>query len=181
MKIEISKSEVYKEVEKLSSVAGASVSGGDNFGQFWASEYEWQLLEAYWLEGRTSVEQIFMRYIRNQTVGFDLTTYDEDEAFTILAEMPDGFDDFLTGSIANAVKMLLVFNVLAGWFSTKSAELSDIYQKNAQGYAEDIKKKLLYRMEPPQNRANDAITSDNITFTQYEKCYCDASQKGDHE
>lgn len=181
MKIEISKSEVYKEVEKLSSVAGASVSGGDNFGQFWASEYEWNLLDAYWLEGCTSVEQLFMRYIRNQTAEFDLTTYEEDEVLTIFAEMPDGFNDFLTGSITNAVKMLLVFNILTGWFSTKSAELSDIYQKDAQGYAEDIKKKLLYRMEPPQNRANDAITSDDITFAQYEKCCCNAAQKRDYE
>lgn len=66
MELEILKSEVFKEVEKRSSLEAANVP--DSFEQLWASTYEGRLLDSYWIEGCMFAVQLFKRYLRNETV-----------------------------------------------------------------------------------------------------------------
>lgn len=146
MKLEIRKSEVFKEVEKRSSLE-ASVHP-DNFEQVWASAYEGGFLDTYWIEGYTSVVQLFKRYLRNETVAHELASYDADEVLTITAEMPARYNALLTGSIITDIKMMIAAHVLAGWLSVLAPDRASQYETESKDYASDLRQKLLYRDEP---------------------------------
>lgn len=155
MELEILKSEVFKEVEKRSSLEAANVP--DSFEQLWASTYEGRLLDSYWIEGCMSAVQLFKRYLRNETVTHTLTTYDADEKLTISAEMPSRFSDFLEGSITTDLKMMLAANIVYRWMAVKAPDFAGKYNEEATLYADDLRLKLLYRNEPAsQMQAKDA-------------------------
>lgn len=185
MKLEILKSEVFKEVEKRSSLEAASMP--DNFEQLWASEYEGKLLDTYWIEGCTSVVQLFKRYLRNETVTHSLISYDSDEKLIISAEMPFRFSDLLEGSITTDVKMMIAANVVYRWMSVKLPDRGVKYNEEATSYANDLRLKLLYRIEPSSvmtAKTDDDLVidtaeederminkgMDRLMLRQYEKC-----------
>ena len=146
MKLEILKSEVFKEVEKRSSLEAAGQP--EAFEQLWASKYEGGFLDTYWIEGCASVVQLFKRYLRNDTVTHTLTTYDADEKLTISTEMPSRFCDFLEGNITTDVKMMIAANVVYRWMSVKLPDHAGKYNEEATSYADDLRLKLLYRVAP---------------------------------
>lgn len=146
MKLEILKSEVFKEVEKRSSLETAGQP--EAFEQLWASKYEGGFLDTYWIEGCAAVVQLFKRYLRNDTVTHTLTTYDADEKLTISTEMPSRFCDFLEGNITTDVKMMIAANVVYRWMSVKLPDHAGKYNEEATSYADDLRLKLLYRVAP---------------------------------
>lgn len=166
MELEILKSEVFKEVEKRSSLEASAHP--EAFEQMWVSEYEGGFLDTYWIEGYTSVIQLFKRYIRNKTVTHTLTSYDAEERLTLSAEMPARYDDLLTGSITTDIKMMIAAHILSGWLSVKAPELADKYKEESAGYAEDLRLKLLHRTEPLRTMINKG--NDQLILTQYEAC-----------
>lgn len=185
MKLEILKSEVFKEVEKRSSLEAAGQP--EAFEQLWASKYEGGFLDTYWIEGCASVVQLFKRYLRNDTVTHTLTTYDADEKLTISTEMPSRFCDFLEGSITTDVKMMIAANVVYRWMSVKLPDHAGKYNEEATSYADDLRLKLLYRVAPSSVmmvKTDDDVTinvgeenegmidksMDRLILRQYEKC-----------
>lgn len=185
MKLEILKSEVFKEVEKCSSLEAAGQP--EAFEQLWASKYEGGFLDTYWIEGCASVVQLFKRYLRNDTVTHTLTTYDADEKLTISTEMPSRFCDFLEGSITTDVKMMIAANVVYRWMSVKLPDHAGKYNEEATSYADDLRLKLLYRVAPSSAmmvKTDDDVTinvgeenegmidksMDRLILRQYEKC-----------
>jgi len=163
MKIIISKSEVYKEVEKQSSIAASVLIGADSprYEDVRVTEYDYEVLDTFWRDGVNSAIQLFTRYISNQTVSSDLSTFDGTENLTIGADMPDAFNDLLIGSITTGLKMMLSCNVMSGWMGIKVPNTAQKYKNDALGYANDIKIKLLYRSAPAQNRSSD-FESDTV-------------------
>ena len=164
MKIEITKSEILKEVERQSSLA-ASMLTGDNapkYEDIRISEYDGEILDSFWKDGVNAVVQLFIRYISNETVRYDLSTYDGTETLTINADMPDSFNDLLTGSIATGVKMMLACNIMAGWMSVKYPNAAQKYKDDSLGYGNDVRQKLLFRASPAQNRIRDFKTDSVI-------------------
>ena len=160
MKLEILKSEVFKEVEKCSSLEAAGQP--EAFEQLWASKYEGGFLDTYWIEGCASVVQLFKRYLRNDTVTHTLTTYDADEKLTISTEMPSRFCDFLEGSITTDVKMMIAANVVYRWMSVKLPDHAGKYNEEATSYADDLRLKLLYRVAP--SSVMMVKTDDDVTI-----------------
>ena len=146
MDITVSKSEIFKEVEKRTSLEALGQEG--EFESVWASSEEGKFLDTYWIEGYTAAVQVFKRYITKNTVTHSLTTHDADEVLTISVEMPERFNILLEGSIVTDVKMMIASNVMYGWMSVKLPELAKKYEDESASYAEDLKQKILYRNEP---------------------------------
>ena len=165
MKIIISKSEVYKEVEKQSSIAASMLVGAESpkYEDVRVTEYDYEVLDTFWRDGVNSAIQIFTRYISNQTVSSDISTFDGTETLIISANMPDAFNDLLIGSITMGLKMMLACNVMAGWMGIKFPNSAQKYKDDALGYANDIKLKLLYRSVPAQNRSSDFKSDTTVT------------------
>lgn len=146
MKITVSKNVIFKEVEKRSSLEGSMIP--ERFEGVWASEEEGQFLDSYWVEGYTAIVQLLKKYLSTQTVNYDLSTYDKDEVLSIEVEMPGRYSSLLDGSVNTDVNMLMVCNILTGWFGVKHPEAAAKYDEEAKGYTEDLRVKLLYRTEP---------------------------------
>ena len=146
MDITVSKSEIFKEVEKRTSLEALGQEG--EFESVWASSEEGKFLDTYWIEGYTAAVQVFKRYITKNTVTHSLTNHDADEVLTISVEMPERFNILLEGSIVTDVKMMIASNVMYGWMSVKLPALAKKYEDESASYAEDLKQKILYRNEP---------------------------------
>lgn len=146
MDITVSKSEIFKEVEKRTSLEALGQEG--KFESVWASSEEGKFLDTYWIEGCMAAVQVFKRYLAKSTVTHTLTGYHADETFSITVEMPERFNNLLEGSIVTDVKMMIASNVMYGWMSVKLPELAKKYEDESASYAEDLKQKILYRNEP---------------------------------
>ena len=146
MDITVSKAEIFKEVEKRSSLEGLMQEG--RFEDLWASEEEGKFLETYWIEGCMAAVQVFKRYLTSTTVTHTLASYDGDGTFSISAEMPERYNGLLTGSVETDVKMMIAAHVLAGWLSVLSPDRASQYETESTDYASDLRQKLLYRDDP---------------------------------
>lgn len=146
MEITIKKSEIFKEVEKRTSLEGISIP--DRFEEIWATEYEGGYLNTYWIGGCTSIVQIFKRYLKEVSYKYDLADYDSEEVFSLNAEMSSRYSDVLTHSVEGDMKMMIACNVMWGWMQVKQPELASKYENEAKEYAGNLKLKLLYRDSP---------------------------------
>lgn len=146
MLIRISKQLVFKEVEKRSSLEGYIAT--DQYKNIWADSSRGELLESFWIEGYTAVVQLMKKYIKNSTLDYSLDEYDEDEVVNINAEMPERYNSLLDGSIATDIRMMVACNILHGWMEVVYPSAAPKYQEEADGYAEDLRVKLLYRQSP---------------------------------
>lgn len=146
MEITVSKSEIFKQVEKRSSLEG--LKQAERSEDVWASSEEGKFLDTYWTEGCTAVVQLFKRYLTNDTVTYVIDTYSPEETFKITATMPERFNELLTGSIATDVKMIIASHVMYGWMSVKVPDAAKKYEDESTSYANDLKLKILYRDEP---------------------------------
>lgn len=150
IRISISKQEVFTEVEKRTSLEGASMP--EKFEDLWATEHEGVFMDSYWIEGVTYAIQLLKRYVRNASKIYVLDEPKEDDVLEINAEMPPRYDESLTGSIISDLKMMIACNVTAGWMGVKVPDRAEKYRKEAAEYAKDLKSKLLYRKEPKRDR-----------------------------
>lgn len=146
MDITVSKSEIFKEVEKRTSLEAVGLDG--NFEPVWASSEEGKFLDTYWIEGCMASVQVFKRYLTKSTVTHTLTGYNADEILSITVEMPERFNSLLEGSIVTDVKMMIAAHVMYGWMSVKLPEQAKKYEDESTSYAEDLRLKILYRNEP---------------------------------
>lgn len=192
MEITIKKSEIFKEVEKRTSLEGISIP--DRFEEIWATEYEGGYLNTYWIGGCTSIVQIFKRYLKEVSYKYDLVDYDSEEVFSLNAEMSSRYSDVLTHSVEGDMKMMIACNVMWGWMQVKQPELASKYKNEAKEYAGNLKLKLLYRDSPSskigEKKEEDsefiAISSDeslvikgmdHLKLTQYENCNNSTEQR----
>ena len=167
MNIIINKSEVYQEVQKMSAIAGSMLSGNESpkFDDVLITDKDGEALDTFWRDGVGSAIQLFIRYVSNDTTDYDLTQYDDTEELLISADMPDAFNDQLTGSITTSTKMMLACNIMSGWMAIKYPNAVQKYKDDALGYAADIKKKLLFRSSPAQNRSTDFKSDTDVSET----------------
>lgn len=196
MELTVLKSEIYREVEKRSSLEAAGLP--DSFEQLWASECEGGFLDTYWREGCASAIQLFKRYLRNRTVDYRLDAYDADERLVLVVRMPGRYNDLLDGSISTGLKQMMAAHVLAGWLGVKSPSLSEKYAQEATEHAADLRAKLAYREDPKammhakddDDATLEAATdsdevwvrksTDRLILRQYEKCDHYPEPRGNH-
>lgn len=176
MKITVKKSEVYREVEKRSALAAASAKEAD-FEGVWATEHEGMLLDTYWVEGCSALVQTLARLVCCGTAEHNLDAWNAGEVLSLDLDVSGRFNGALAGSLTDSVKMALACNVLAGWMSAKKPESAETFRKEAEGYVNDIRVKIFYRI-PPGQPGFGVREMDNINFRQYEKCQGDHPQGG---
>ena len=154
MTIEISKKEIFDEVEKRSALEGRVLP--ERFDGVWASEDEGVFLDSYWVECCSAVVELFKRYLKGATFEHELGKHDKDEVLSLVAQMPVRYNFALDGIVLTELKMMMACNVLYRWLSVVQPEAAQKYDDESKGYMESVRTKLLYRDEPrwqkPKNR-----------------------------
>lgn len=166
MNISISKSEVINEVDRRASLEGYVSS--DRYDAIYPNKSRRELLDGFWIEGCTSVVSLFKRYLSGSTINHSLTSYNNNETFSLSVEMPDRYDVNLDGSVATSIKMMIATNILNGWMGIVAPELSPKYEAESAGYADLIKQNILYRVNPDSSFVDASDDSDAISKTEEE-------------
>lgn len=176
MEIKIRKPEIYKEVEKYTSIIGASTPAGDGESAYVAlsaNEYDSPVLNTFWIEATAEIVTLFMRYLKEETLEHCLYEDEAGGVFCIDLQLPQRFDGHLSGSITNGIKLVLANLITAGWMGLKLPERKKEFEDKAREIALDVKMKILNRVSP--ERKWQAKNSDDYKFNQYEKCTdCDS-------
>lgn len=162
MNIRIVKSEIFKEVEKRSSIEGREVP--ERYDNVWADETMGEILDSYWKEGYTAAIQLLKRYISNDTIAYDVSVYDKDEVVSINADMPSRYNDLLDGNIETDIKMMIACNILHGWMEIVLPNAAMKYQEESEGYSEDLRVKILYRKSPESKISPSKTDSENLSI-----------------
>jgi hypothetical protein len=160
MEIKLSKKEILAEVEKRTSLEGLVAS--DNYDNIWADGGRGEPLDSYWIEGYTAIIQLLKRYITNNTVSYNLTSYDDDEVVTINATMPARYSSLLDGSVTTDAKMLVACNIIGKWLRVVSPDASVKYDEEAKEYSEDLRVKLSYRSDPNVTSTTAKVDEEKI-------------------
>ncbi len=166
MELTVLKQEVYKEVEKRSSLEASTLP--DDFERLWASQYEGGFLDTYWIEACSMAVQLLKRYIRGETVEHKLYEHNANEKLVITLCMPRRFDRSLIGSITTDLKMMMATHILSGWLGVQAADRAAKYAEEAKAYAESLRRKLAYREEPLRSMTHKG--NDRLMLNQYERC-----------
>lgn len=148
MEINIRKAEVYKEVEKMTAIIGASIvaeNGYIAYNAIWANEYDAEVLDTWWRDGVSMVTSMMIKYIGSQTVEHRLYGEGLEEVFSLSARMPTRFDENLVGGIIEEIKMMLACMVTSGWLGVKLPDRKKDFDERAISLAADVQTKLLYR------------------------------------
>lgn len=172
MTITISKQEILNEIEKRSSFEGTAFP--ERFEGVWVSQDEGELLESYWIEAYTGIVRLLKRYLGSDTVAFNLNTYDKEEVIELTVETPKRYNSLFDGSVATDLKMLVACNMLVGWLSVKAPDTVVKYEKEIEGYSEDLMTKLLYRVDPKANviLPSDKYMKADVPMNPVWECLC---------
>ena len=157
MEINISKKEIFQEVEKRTSMEGFAVP--ENYDVVWANDSRGVLLDSFWIDGCNEVIQLMKRYISNDTVEHSFTQYDKNEVLSINAVMPARYSELMDGNISTDAKMIVACKILIGWLKVNMPEAVAKYESEYSFYYGDMKEKLLYRIAP-DNVSSEARTDE---------------------
>lgn len=146
MDLSISKKEIFREVEKRTSMEGFVLP--ENYDVVWANDSRGVLLDSFWADGCSEVIQLMKRYISNDTVEHSFTQYDSDEVLTINADMPARYNALMDGNVATDAKMIVACKILIGWLKVNMPEAVAKYESELGIYLEDIKSKINFRISP---------------------------------
>ena len=146
MDLSISKKEIFREVEKRTSMEGFVLP--ENYDVVWANDSRGVLLDSFWADGCSEVIQLMKRYISNDTIEHSFTQYDSDEVLTINADMPARYNALMDGNVATDAKMIVACKILVGWLKVNMPEAAAKYESEYSFYYGDMKEKMLYRVSP---------------------------------
>lgn len=146
MEINISKKEIFQEVEKRTSMEGFAVP--ENYDVVLANDSRGVLLDSFWLDGCNEVIQLMKRYISNDTVEHSFTQYDKNEVLSINAVMPARYSELMNGNISTDAKMIVACKILIGWLRINMPSSVPKYESELGIYLEDIKSKINFRTSP---------------------------------
>lgn len=173
MDITIRKADIYKEVEKITSITGSSINmedGSTLYDKVWANEYDQDILDTFWRNAVNTVISLFIRYLDKDTVKHNIIETDRGEILSLKVKMPERFDRRLEGGICDLVSDLLATIVLSGWFELKLPEKVKTYNDKVIALSSEIRGELLYRVSPVRENRKD-YGLDNYIFDQvYGKC-----------
>lgn len=143
MNITVSKQEILTEVERRISLESSILP--EKYDLLWLSANKKELVDGFWIEGCESIVTLFRKYIVERTTDHTLDTYNSGDIFSFSVMMPWRYNSNFDSSINNEVKMMLACNIIYRWFSAILPDVSEKYKIEANGYIENITKKINLR------------------------------------
>lgn len=143
MNITVSKQEILTEVERRISLESSIQP--EKYDLLWLSANKKELVDGFWIEGCESIVTLFRKYIVERTTDHTLDTYNSGDIFSFSVMMPWRYNSNFDSSINNEVKMMLACNIIYRWFSAILPDVSEKYKIEANGYIENITKKINLR------------------------------------
>lgn len=146
----INKANVYDEVAKTTSYAGAKLMYDDEsaYNRIFTTDEDRLLLERFWVETcNATTEQLkpFITSVSNQPIshGVDLS-----RNYTVDLELSSAFDTNLTGSIETTLHSFFVLSITSKWYAFTNKPETESYINEAANTIESIMRKIYFRKKP---------------------------------
>ena len=152
LEIQVKKSEVYEEVQKLTSYIGSKGMGEDagSYDRIAAVDADRELLEQYWSEASSLAENGLKRWLLEVSDNRLGHHSDLSRSFTATLRMPEGYDSVLDGSVQSLLTGYFINHIAGRWLGVSSgnAEASAGYLGEASSLLEGVRRQLYHKKRP---------------------------------
>jgi len=138
--LSVNRAQVYKEVAKISSYAGAKTSNGENYARVFAVKEDKVLLDKFWGE--------HCNRIINELKPLIESVNDINDCFSITLSVSTSYDTALSCSIEGDLFDYLVAAITARWFSFVDENKVNEYSADAAAKMTCIKQKIYHHKKP---------------------------------
>lgn len=147
--LKVTKADVYDEVAKTTSYAGAKMPDDENaYERIFTTDDDRMMLERFWVEacnGATERLKPFITSVTQQSVSHGVEL---DVNYEVGLELSNSFVADLKDSISTSLHSYFVGYIVAKWFKFTNKGESESYAADAAGAMDDVMKKVYYRKKP---------------------------------
>lgn len=142
--LQISQSDIYKEVAKTTSYVGAKQIATDEaaYSRIATTDENQEILSRFWDESRAVAIERLKGLVTSEAMGSDGDTY------TIELTLSSMFDTALQASMQLSLRSYFVQSIAAKWFALTNKADVEQYATQASALLEDVREKAFYKGAP---------------------------------
>lgn len=145
----VNKANVYDEVAKTTSYAGAKMQGDDSaYDRIFTTDDDRMMLERFWAEACAIATEQFKPFLTSVNSQPESHGVELDRNYIVQLELSSAFDPALTDSIATSLFSFFVALIVSKWYKFTNKNEADNYVAEAAGMLDDVKSKIYHRKKP---------------------------------
>lgn len=148
----VNKANVYTEVAKTTSYAGAKMQGDEGaYEQIFTTDADRMMLERFWAEASNAVTGRLKEYIVSVASYPESHGVELDRNYEVELKLSSLFDTTLTNSISSSLFSFFVYYIVGKWFGFVNKAEAPTYIADAAAQLDDVIRKLHHRVRPTRN------------------------------
>lgn len=145
----VRKANVYEEVAKTSSYAGAKWVGDDSaYERIFTTDADRMMLERFWTEACNAVADLFKPFIIEMSDITESHCADITKDFTVRLELSGSYDTSLNNTVESSLFSFFTNMLLAKWYEFTAKGETEKPAKAAAAMLEDVRGKIYFRKKP---------------------------------
>lgn len=147
------KADVYEEIAKTTSFAGAKKIGEDvnAYERIFTTDEDRQMLERFWHDACNAVTTQMREFLSDVNALGDSFYTNLQTNYELELQMPDRFDNRLVNSIEKELFSFFVCFILSQWYSMTNVADAESQAKKAEGVMKNVMDKIYYTKPPVRN------------------------------
>lgn len=137
----IQKRDIYDEVAKTTSYAGAKMVDDDNaYNRIFTTDEDQTMLERFWSESKSMIAANLKKVLGSEQ--------EMNGEYTLILELSNSFDETLLDSMQRSLFSFFVMSITSKWYAfTNKAEAAG-YATSSGSSLEDILRQAFYKKKP---------------------------------
>lgn len=149
----VNKANVYEEVAKTTSYAGAKAKEDDGaYQRIFTTDADRQMLERFWVETCGAATEEFKRFIVSVSSQPESHGVDLERDYHVELEVSGSFDLNLRDSMETSLFSFFVASIVGKWCKFTDKESTAGYGEDMEAALADVRSKLYYRKRPQRVR-----------------------------
>ena len=147
------KADVYEEIAKTTSFAGAKKIGEDvnAYERIFTTDEDRQMLERFWHDACNAVTTQMREFLSDVSALGDSFYTDLQTNYELELQMSDRFDNRLVNNIEKELFSFFVCFILSQWYSMTNVSDAESQAKKAEGVMKNVMDKIYYTKPPVRN------------------------------
>ena len=145
----VNKANVYTEVAKTTSYAGAKMQGDEGaYERVFTTDADRMMLERFWAEASNVATGKLRRHIVRVTSYPESHGVELDRNYEVELTLSSSFDPALTNSISSSLFSFFVYYIIGKWFGFSNKNDAPAYIVDADLQMEEVLRKIFHRKKP---------------------------------
>lgn len=144
--LSVNKENVYNEVAKTTSYAGAKMDDEAAYDRIFTTEEDKTMLERFWDESKNTICNSMKKFLVNEK--------ESNDTYTLTLNLSASFDESLLESMERSLFSFFVMNITAKWYTLANKREATDYAAGAATNVEDIMRKAFFKKKPKRPTYN---------------------------